>query len=379
VPGLDSNRQHDAEGPSEWHTLAIRKSLDEQPQTDPTRIRKPGQSGIEGGSDMSRDSERNNDGKRPDLKHRSVLFPIILIMVGALLLLQNVGLLPSNFWQNIWRLWPLILVLVGLEIVFRGRLSGGVIAAFLGIGVLAILVFMAFGYSTSWTERGPIDTGPLRIANVLSASGNVITEERRFTDFDEVEVSGNLDVDIVRSDWYSANVTADDNLVQHVIISQQGKKLKVLVDAITINSNPTMKVRITMPDLSRLSLNASARATVQDFEASDEFRATLDSASSLTANVNVDSLRLQVSSASKATLTGSANSTRLSISGASKVDMSGFAVKEADANISNASNATIMVSDQLDADVTSASTLTYSGNPTLGHTQSSGGSTIRRR
>ena len=36
-------------------------------------------------------------------------------------LLQNAGYLPPNFWMNLWRLWPLVLVLAGVELLLAHR------------------------------------------------------------------------------------------------------------------------------------------------------------------------------------------------------------------------------------------------------------------
>lgn len=46
-----------------------------------------------------------------------VVGPAILITIGVLALIQNFGQLPANFWTTLWRLWPLVLVLVGVEIL----------------------------------------------------------------------------------------------------------------------------------------------------------------------------------------------------------------------------------------------------------------------
>lgn len=317
--------------------------------------------------------------KPPRRRHRSVVFPAMMIIVGMLFLFSNLGLLPPNFWQNIWRLWPVILILIGVEIVFNGRTGWRAIGAIVSISVLVVLVGFAVVYSSSWTTNNSAHTGPLQFGNILTTSGNVITEERHFTDFDRVSVSSPVEVDIVHSDWFSVNVTADDNLMGHIIITQEGSELKVRMDAITINSNPTMKVRITMPTLNHLSLNSAAHTTVQNFETTHDFQTTVEGASTLIGDINSDSLHLQVSGASKATLTGSANKATLSVSGASKLDMSAFTLITADANVSGASSALILVSDNLEADVSGASTLTYSGNPTLANSKTSGASSINHR
>lgn len=71
-----------------------------------------------------------------------LVLPVVMILLGGLLLLQNVGLLPWNLWRNLWRLWPLLLVLVGLELVLGSRLRRPLLAlimagvALVGMGAL---------------------------------------------------------------------------------------------------------------------------------------------------------------------------------------------------------------------------------------------------
>ena len=53
-----------------------------------------------------------------------IFWPILLIAVGVLFLLSNMGLLPFSPWQ-FWKLWPLILVVIGLDILLQARLGRG--------------------------------------------------------------------------------------------------------------------------------------------------------------------------------------------------------------------------------------------------------------
>jgi len=66
----------------------------------------------------------------------------VLIFLGCVFLLQNAGYLPPNFWLSLWRLWPVILVLAGIELLLAGRipwlLLAGVAAAVLVLGAVAI-------------------------------------------------------------------------------------------------------------------------------------------------------------------------------------------------------------------------------------------------
>jgi len=72
-----------------------------------------------------------------------VVGPLVLIFIGFVFLLQNTGYLPANAWQNMWRLWPVILVLAGLELLLAHRVPWLVLAS------VATLVLVAGAFATN--------------------------------------------------------------------------------------------------------------------------------------------------------------------------------------------------------------------------------------
>jgi hypothetical protein len=85
--------------------------------------------------------------------HRpSFFWPIILIGAGAILLLRNLGMVPAFSWSSLLRLWPLLLIVFGLDILFGRRTPwfGGVIGLLtVGIVIAILLYGPAFGFNTS--------------------------------------------------------------------------------------------------------------------------------------------------------------------------------------------------------------------------------------
>src|SRR5512139_3827557 len=82
------------------------------------------------------------------MEHRRgvrLFWPIILIGVGAILLLSNLGVIHGNPWTIIFQLWPVALIALGLEILFGGSTGWrAVVSALLGLalvgGILWILI-----------------------------------------------------------------------------------------------------------------------------------------------------------------------------------------------------------------------------------------------
>ena len=75
----------------------------------------------------------------------SIFLPLILIGLGALLLLQNAGLIQVSIWDVVGRLWPLIPVLVGIELLIGQRSPRAAVVVMLLVISCAVPAIMLFG------------------------------------------------------------------------------------------------------------------------------------------------------------------------------------------------------------------------------------------
>jgi hypothetical protein len=74
---------------------------------------------------------------RPHRHPPSFFWPLVLIGAGVLLLLSNLGYLPWQSWNLLWRLWPLLLVALGIDILIGRRSMIGAIVS--GLLILALI------------------------------------------------------------------------------------------------------------------------------------------------------------------------------------------------------------------------------------------------
>ena len=91
------------------------------------------------------------------------LFAVLLIALGVVLLLQTTGVLPWQLWGDIWRWWPVLIIALGINIAFGGRmtwLAGALVAIALIAAVAVGLVVFSnqsdFGIETVQTLREPL-------------------------------------------------------------------------------------------------------------------------------------------------------------------------------------------------------------------------------
>ncbi len=106
----------------------------------------------------------NNRHRRP-----GITGPVILISLGVIFLLNNMGFIELNLWDVIMRFWPILLIAIGLDILIGRRSAWG--AAIAVVVVLALLAggIVFFDNQAQWTyaaEKFEIPLGNVEEATI---------------------------------------------------------------------------------------------------------------------------------------------------------------------------------------------------------------------
>lgn len=242
--------------------------------------------------------------------------------------------------------------------------------------VAFLAVSLAAGCSPNAVTSVPVTGGGSTGAGV-TGSGKLVTKQISVSDFSELEVGSAFKVDITRSDSFSAVVTADDNVIDMVEVTQSGQTLRIGLKSGSYN-HATYRASVGMPDFQRLQMADASVGMLTGFRPR-----TLDlgllGASQLTGRLDGGQVRLAAQEASTVTLGGSADSVVLTASGASHANLGDLSANTARASLKEASSCTVNAKERLDADLRSASNLYYVGNPSLGSVSAVEGSSVRHR
>lgn len=124
-----------------------------------------------------------NSGNRP---YRSLLWPILLIGVGVVWLLGNMGILPASNLNLLFSLWPLLLVLIGLDLLI-GRTSP-LLSGLLGIAAVVVVAGLLIA-GPSLGIRAP--GGEYRVENFTIPGEGISSAEFHINSSSEpVEIRG---------------------------------------------------------------------------------------------------------------------------------------------------------------------------------------------
>ena len=87
-------------------------------------------------------------GALDDLINQKWVGAVMNFGLGSILLLANLGYFSLNAWQLIIRLWPVFIIAIGLDVIFRGQsVVGSLIGVTISILVLGGLVWFAMSSS----------------------------------------------------------------------------------------------------------------------------------------------------------------------------------------------------------------------------------------
>ena len=223
-----------------------------------------------------------------------------------------------------------------------------------GIAVFAVALVVGLVVTNLFSFRQMFEW-PVHFGAV-EGSGKVASDVREVGDFHGLDVGGIFKVEVVVGKTSGVEVQADDNLLPLINTHVDHDGILHIESEGRIKSQNDILVRVTTSDLDDLDVSGAA-------------------------NVNVSGLRggelsVDASGASHIKVAGEAASVKIDVSGASQIDADNLAAVDAKVDASGAANIAVNVSGTLNADLSGASKVIYSGAPTSVEKKTSGAARV---
>src|SRR5437016_3305030 len=77
--------------------------------------------------------------------HKHGFFAVIFITLGVLLLLSNFGILPANIWSDLWKLWPILLITWGMQMIIGKSQAANIVITIIWLLIATIIVILLLG------------------------------------------------------------------------------------------------------------------------------------------------------------------------------------------------------------------------------------------
>jgi hypothetical protein len=188
-------------------------------------------------------------------------------------------------------------------------------------------------------------------------SGKVVSDHRVVKPFEEISISGTVEVSIEVDDEPTVRIDTDDNLQQYVTTEVSGKRLIIKQ---TENLDPTrLAVVITVPKLTKLDASGATETKIK--------------------GLHGDRFELDVSGAADVELEGEVDLFIADASGAAEVDAEKLEAERVELDGSGACDFSVHATDELVVSLSGAGSVEYRGDPDEVKTDLSGAASIRKR
>ena len=201
--------------------------------------------------------------------------------------------------------------------------------------------------------------------NCLEGDGVLQKETRIVSKFYGVENTTSFDVDVDYDSVYSVTVFADENLLSYIRTYVSGGNLVVATEGTRcINTNSSVTIKITMPQIDEVNLSGSGNITVNDFKCSD-----LDVSNSGSGNIDMtniiisDLLTTDLSGSGTIIMDGKSSQAKYELSGSGDIIADDMLTGDCIVKSSGSGDVRCFAYDTLDVTLTGSGDVIYSGTP----------------
>lgn len=202
----------------------------------------------------------------------------------------------------------------------------------------------------------------------VTSVDNLVSDDRKLSGFNRLEVSGAFEVKIVKSSTYSVKVEAEERDLARTKTVVNGDKLVISYDkeGKDYNKNKSSKIIITIetPALSALTCSGAVEVkSTGNFE-SDKFELKTSGATEVQLDLTSKLLISKFSGATEVKLRGKVDTHALEMTGASELEAIGLEVNKYAIESKGAADCKIFVKEELAVSGSGASSIKYKGSPT---------------
>ncbi len=201
---------------------------------------------------------------------------------------------------------------------------------------------------------------------VVEGSGNIVTEERAVSGFNQVTLSGLGDLTIVQGDTESLTIEADDNIINRITTEVIGSRLVIGMEpGFNFNLPKGIQYRLTVKDLTKIEITGFGNVEMDSLK-TDKLTLQLTGSGNINlGDLTADSLDLTISGFGSADVAGSVQDQEVTITGSGNFDAEDLQSETANVTIGGFGSANIWVKSALDVRITGSGSVDYYGSPSV--------------
>ena len=213
-------------------------------------------------------------------------------------------------------------------------------------------------------------------AKRIRGNGNIITQDRSTGQFNNINVSGNIDVYAKQDSAAFVKVETDENLLQYVEIIDDGEVLRIHTKrGFYLKPSQHIKVYVSSPSFKRFEASGACSIFSENqITSADPISIDISGACGVSLDLNAPKINVDASGASSIKLKGQVKDFKVGGSGSTDIKCMDLQAENVILDISGAGDAEVYANAKLNVDVSGAADVRYKGNAAVTEHKSGAGS-----
>lgn len=213
--------------------------------------------------------------------------------------------------------------------------------------------------------------------NCKQGSGKVVSETRKVSDFDKLDISGGYKVKLVQDSSLNVQIHADDNLMKYIKAEVSGGELRIHSSR-NICGSGDIEVIIGVRNLKEVHASGAVEVSANGRINTGDISFDLSGSTHIDLELFAATVTTIGSGATEINLKGQAGTHNVDLSGSGDINALDFVVGKYNIETSGASHCKINVLNNLSVHTSGSSEIEYRGNPANVSNDKSGASSITK-
>lgn len=216
----------------------------------------------------------------------------------------------------------------------------------------------------------------------VSGNNQVTTQTRSVGDYDEVTVTGMMNVQLIPGREGRIEIEAESNLMEYLETEVSNGRLKIAVQkGISLQPSRNNEVRITVPveQIYAVALTGSGNIVGKERLSSSNFKVDLTGSGDIELDLETENLEGRLTGSGDVKLKGKVYQFSCKVTGSGDFLASGLTAEVVDASVLGSGDIELRVTNELRARISGSGDIIYIGNPEKEDFKTLGSGSITKR
>ncbi len=215
----------------------------------------------------------------------------------------------------------------------------------------------------------------------IKGNGNMTQKTVSTAAYDQVNVSGFFDVNLIAGSEGKITVEGESNIIEFIECKVDGNSLTIGVEKgkrISPSAGKSITVTVPFESLNEVTLAGSGDVNSKSTIKSADFTTTLSGSGDVKLSIDAKQVNAKVTGSGNMTLKGNSGDLICGVTGSGDLDAFGLDSNNADATVTGSGNCKVNCSGFLQAKVTGSGDIDYKGEPKKKDTKVHGSGAISK-